>query len=117
MRLVIFGGRTITDMAEVEKAMEEWGRLAEVTEIVSGAAAGVDTLAVEYAEKHGLHCELFPADWVRYKRKAGPIRNEQMARYADFGVAVWDGKSRGTGHMIGLMEGRVFVRIVGETAV
>jgi len=32
-----------------------------------------------------------------------------MAAYADFGVAVWDGQSRGTAHMIGLMEGRVFV--------
>jgi hypothetical protein len=42
----------------------------------------------------------FPANWVEHGRAAGPIRNGQMADYADALIAVWDGKSKGTGNMI-----------------
>lgn len=42
----------------------------------------------------------FPADWDRHGRAAGPIRNCQMAQYADALIAIWDGKSRGTKNMI-----------------
>ena len=33
----------------------------------------------------------------------------EMAKYADYGIAVWDGASKGTAHMIKLMKCRVFV--------
>jgi hypothetical protein len=115
MRLVIFGSRGIKDLSLVEKAVEESGVLSQVDEIVSGLAKGVDTLALEFAKLHNLPVKLFPADWKKYGRFAGPKRNEEMAMYADYGVAVWDGQSRGTKHMIGLMEGRchVFVAPAG----
>ncbi|MDR3135180.1 MAG: DUF2493 domain-containing protein [Deltaproteobacteria bacterium] len=94
--------------------MDESGILNQVTEIVSGLAKGVDTLAIEYANKRGIGLKMFPADWKRFGRSAGPRRNEEMARYADYGVAVWDGLSHGTKHMIRLMEGRCHVYIVGQ---
>lgn len=43
-----------------------------------------------------------PADWNKYGKSAGYKRNEQMAIYADACLAFWDGKSKGTKHMIGL---------------
>ena len=110
MKVVIFGSRRIEDMEEVEKAMTDSGIFPQVTEIVSGCAKGVDASAILYAEKHNLPVKLFPANWDGHGRQAGFRRNAEMAAYADFGVAVWDGRSRGTAHMIGLMEGRVFVR-------
>jgi len=109
MKVVIFGSRNIDRLEEVEEAMEASGVLGRATEIVSGCALGVDTLALAYAEKHNLPVKLFPARRWELGRQAGPRRNIEMAAYADFGVAVWDGQSRGTAHMIGLMEGRVFV--------
>jgi len=107
MKVVIFGSRSVDRLEEVEKAMEESG--VSATEIVSGCATGVDTLALAYAEKHNLPVKLFPARWEKFGDQACPLRNIEMAAYADFGVAVWDGQSPGTAHMIGLMEGRVFV--------
>ena len=44
----------------------------------------------------------FPADWDKYGKAAGFIRNEQMAQNADALVVFWDGKSRGTKNMIEL---------------
>jgi len=109
MKLVIFGSREIEDMRAVEYALEACGMASQVTEIVSGGARGVDRLGERYARQRGLPCRVFPAQWTKYGKSAGPIRNAEMAKYADYGVAVWDGESRGTANMIRLMEGRVFV--------
>lgn len=117
MKVVIFGSCIIDSMEEVEKAVAVSGVLPRTTEIVSGCAWGVDTLAIEYAGQHNLPVKLFPADWKKLGRKAGPLRNIEMAAYADYGVAVWDGRSRGTAHMLGLMKGRVFVWIVSEKCI
>jgi len=43
---------------------------------------------------------LYPADWNRHGRAAGPIRNEKMAEVSDALIAFLDGKSRGTRSMI-----------------
>jgi hypothetical protein len=96
-------------MRTLENALEACGVASQVTEIVSGGARGVDRLGERYARKRGLPCKVFPAQWAKYGKSAGPIRNAEMAKYTDYGVAVWDGVSRGTANMIKLMGGRVFV--------
>jgi YspA, cpYpsA-related SLOG family len=98
MKTIIAGGRTITDYSLVSTALAESGFIP--TEIVSGMAPGVDTLAVQYATQHNLPLKEFPANWSLYGRSAGPRRNRQMAEYADALIAVWDGESRGTKNMI-----------------
>ena len=42
----------------------------------------------------------FPADWDKYGKKAGYIRNKEMARAADACVVFWNGQSKGSKHMI-----------------
>jgi glycerophosphoryl diester phosphodiesterase len=42
-------------------------------------------------------------DGKEYNALAGPMRNEQMAQYADALIAVWNGVSTGTGDMIDRM--------------
>lgn len=69
-------------------------------EIVSGGAPGADTLAVRYATEASIPFKVFPADWNKYGKSAGPRRNKQMAEYADAAIVFWDGKSRGTQNMI-----------------
>lgn len=98
MKTIIAGGRNIHDYTLVLSALEE--STFKPTEIVSGMAPGVDTLAIQYARENNLPLIEFPADWVQYKRAAGPIRNRQMAEYGDALVAIWDGESRGTMNMI-----------------
>lgn len=69
-------------------------------EIVSGGAPGADALAVRYAMEAGISFNVFPADWNKYGKSAGPSRNKQMAEYADAAIVFWNGKSRGTQNMI-----------------
>ena len=69
-------------------------------EIVSGTANGADRLGERYAEDRNYQVNRFPADWDRRGKRAGYLRNKQMAENADALVALWDGQSRGTKHMI-----------------
>ena len=69
-------------------------------EIVSGGAKGADTLAVEFATEFNLPFKIFPADWKKYGKLAGPIRNKQMTEYSDAAIVFWDSKSPGSLNMI-----------------
>jgi predicted Rossmann fold nucleotide-binding protein DprA/Smf involved in DNA uptake len=64
--------------------------------IVSGGARGVDSYASEAARIVGLTFELFLADWDKYGKSAGAIRNKLVIEAADRIVAFWDGESPGT---------------------
>jgi len=72
------------------------------TIIVSGGAAGVDSWAVETARLRGMKTKVFEADWRRFGRKAGPLRNAQIVRAIDELAAFWDGESRGTLNTVAL---------------
>jgi len=98
MKTIIAGGRTITDYSLVLSAIGE--SEFEITEVVSGMAPGVDTLAIQYSREHNLPLKEFHADWNQYRRAAGPIRNREMAEYGEALIAIWDGESRGTKNMI-----------------
>ncbi len=81
--------------------LEAFGVVEDVT-IISGGAAGVDTWSIVEAKKIGFPTQIFPADWNRYGKSAGYIRNEEMVKAADGVIAFWDGRSRGTKHSIDL---------------
>jgi hypothetical protein len=114
MRTIIAGSRSITDYDTVALAVELSGF--DVTEVVSGTARGVDELGERWARQKGVPCRRFPADWERYGRSAGYWRNEEMARNADALVAVWDGVSRGTGHMIDIARREGLKVFIGRSA-
>lgn len=66
-------------------------------EIVTGGAAGVDTIAEKWAKKHGIEWVCYLPQYEVYGRKYAPlVRNKQMIEYADECIAFWDGKSKGT---------------------
>lgn len=67
---------------------------------VSGACKGTDTLGEQYAKEHNYTIETYPADWKSFGKKAGPIRNKQMADIGDYFICFWDGRSPGTKSMI-----------------
>jgi hypothetical protein len=70
--------------------------------IVSGTAQGADIMGEQYAKSRSYQVERYPADWDTFGKRAGYLRNEDMALNADALVALWDGNSRGTEHMIKL---------------
>lgn len=98
MKVIIAGGREIDDYELVLKAVLNAGF--DITAVVSGGARGVDLLGERFAEEAGLKLFKFPADWDKHGRAAGPIRNQVMGDFADALIAIWDGQSRGTKHMI-----------------
>ena len=53
-------------------------KLPPLTTIIEGEAEGADLLARDVAEELGFPVEPYPAEWKRYGRAAGPIRNRQM---------------------------------------
>ena len=86
--------------------MNRLARLAGFGEVSSAANAdrwafldGVRTVYT-WAFRTGTDVKEFPANWARHGRSAGPIRNQEMAEYADALIALWDGKSKGTENMI-----------------
>lgn len=105
MRVIIAGSRTITDYSIVCRAifiaLWNWQKeYSDVTEVLSGSARGVDRLGEQWARKNGKQLLLYPANWDKYGKRAGYLRNIEMANYADMLIAIWDGKSKGTSHMI-----------------
>jgi len=101
-KVIIAGGRDFNDYELLkEKCITILSNHAySQIEIVSGKARGADTLGERFAEERGMRIKEFPANWSRDGSAAGPIRNRQMANYADALIAFHDGRSRGTAHMI-----------------
>lgn len=97
-RVIVCGSRRWRDRDAIVNRLF---KLPADTTIVHGNAQGADRIAHQEAQKLGLLVEPHPADWERYGKTAGPIRNKLMADLgADLCIAFWDGLSTGTRNMI-----------------
>lgn len=102
-KLIIAGGRDFDDYEALCKTCDSLlVNITDEIEIVSGNANGADKLGERYAKDKGYNVTLFKAEWNVFGNSAGYMRNRDMAEYADALIAFWDGKSKGTGHMIDL---------------
>ena len=101
MNVIIAGSRGVSEQ-EVYAAVGACPWSGFITTVVSGGARGADAGGEKWAVDHSREIKRFEADWDSRGRAAGPIRNEEMARYSDGLIAIWDGESRGTGSMIGM---------------
>lgn len=106
-KVVVAGTRDFNNYKLLKKTLEKLleRKIAEGYEIVivSGTCKGADLLSEQFAKEKGYRVDRFPADWS-LGRKAGPIRNEKMAKHGDALIAFWDGISRGTKSMIDYMK-------------
>lgn len=103
VKLIIAGGRDYDNYNELERVTDYMLSNLITTHkivIVSGGARGADSLAVQYAQIRGYELITMPADWEAHGRSAGYVRNAQMAEVATHLLAFWDGRSRGTKHMV-----------------
>lgn len=99
MKLLIAGSR---DLEIEEQEISRFLLLLDIKslEIISGTAIGVDKSGELYANKNNIKVTLFPADWTKYGKYAGPIRNKLMAEYCDFGLLFINNNSKGTKNMV-----------------
>lgn|SRR3990167_7595437 len=101
MKLIIAGSRkwnlniaTIQDLIDVSISDDKL-----IEEVVSGACRGVDKSGENWAEFQGVPIKRFKAGWSEHGNSAGPIRNKQMAEYADALLVIFDGMSPGSSSM------------------
>ncbi len=102
MKLAVIGSRSFNNLELLNDSLLPY--LFNARLVVSGGARGADMMGEEWAKKHGIDTLIFPADWDRYGKAAGYIRNEDIIKNSDQVVAFWDGASRGTQHSISLCE-------------
>lgn len=100
MKLIIAGGRDLYSMESlIYWFLYNSGGDLEPTEIVSGGASGIDESGEAFAKTNEYPVKVFEADWETHGRAAGPIRNKQMAEYADALLLIWNGESPGSKSM------------------
>ena len=101
-KVIVAGSRNFKDYSLLCKWLDfSFSNITPI--VVCGEARGADSLGRKYAEEHNYLIESYPADWTKGKN-AGYVRNEKMAEIADCLIAFWDGKSKGTEHMINTMK-------------
>lgn len=100
MKIIIAGSRGFDNYQLLKYKVDKILTNVDQIEIVSGGAKGADLLGEKYAQENNYTLTQIPAEWDYYGKKAGYIRNQQMADYADGCICFWDGKSKGTKHMI-----------------
>ena len=101
LRILICGDRNWTDKKAI---LEFLWKLSRDTLIIEGECRGADRIARDLAILLGFNILPFPADWKRYGKAAGPIRNQQMLDEGkpDLVIAFHNdlSKSRGTRDMV-----------------
>ncbi len=101
MKVIIAGGRKFKDYDKLCRFCNYMLQNQQEIIIISGCAMGADKLGERYAKEKGYSIKQFPANW-NIGKSAGYVRNEEMAKYADALIIFWDGKSKGSEHMINL---------------
>lgn len=98
MKTIIAGSRGLNNYLVLLNAIEKinW----KITHVVSGTCQGADRLGERWARTNNISISRYSADWKRYGKKAGILRNVKMVENAEALLALWDGESRGTEHII-----------------
>ncbi len=105
MKVIIAGSRSMPIQGSqylIDQAVRKANY--QITEVVSGNAGGADTWGEVYAHRNHLQLIRFRADWERYGRHAGTLRNIQMGDYADAAIIFIYNHSRGSEHMLAYMK-------------
>lgn len=106
-RMIVAGGRDYSNQNVVNYYIDRVRNVCDSRGlnlvIVCGMATGADTLGRNYAISNGLEVLEFPANWNRYGKSAGYIRNKEMGNIADSAIVFWDGRSKGSKLMIDIM--------------
>ena len=100
MKTIIAGGRDYRFTERDYDYLDQRLSIGGISEVVCGGSTGADECGRQWAIANDVPVKLFPADWKKHGKAAGPIRNRQMAVYAHKLIAFWDGVSKGTKNMI-----------------
>ena len=100
-KVIIAGSRNFTDYNFLRKKCDRiLSNIKDEKWILSGCAKGADSLGEQYAQERGYYLAEFPANWDLHGKKAGVLRNEEMAREADALIVFIKNQSRGSLDML-----------------
>ena len=102
MRVLVCGSRKQPDLDIIWETLDALAKAENIDCIIEGDAPGADRVAGHWAKRRKVDLYCYPADWDKYDKSAGFIRNKQMLDEGkpDLVLAFWDGKSPGTKNMI-----------------
>jgi hypothetical protein len=78
MRVLVCGSRTWTAKLPIAMLVRAMANGPSDNVLIHGDAPGADRMGGQSAGRQGVPVEVYPADWEKHGRKAGPIRNQQM---------------------------------------
>lgn len=115
LKMIVNGSRGFSNYVYLRDALKELfmikGYNPTQVEIISGGARGADQYAIRFATEYNLKLTIMNADWGVHGKRAGIIRNQEMLDYATSDpndramlISFWDGKSKGTKHMIDIAQ-------------
>ncbi len=97
---IVCGGRDFNQPFMFITVMNYFVNKYKIDNIVEGGAKGADRMAKFYAEEQGINCYEEKPDWKKYKKAAGPIRNEYMLNNYPINLVIGFKGGTGTMHMI-----------------
>jgi predicted Rossmann-fold nucleotide-binding protein len=80
LRVLVCGGRDYDNRRRVESVLEALRTAYPELIVIEGGATGADAHARRWAIEKGIWHETYPANWQRFGRSAGTLRNAQMLR-------------------------------------
>lgn len=98
MRTIIAGGRDFVPTNDDWSILDTLKDSIPITEVISGHAKGADSFGEAWADRNEIPLKIFLPDWDKYGKRAGFLRNIEMAKEADALVAFPGG--RGTAMML-----------------
>lgn len=101
-KLIVAGSRNFLNYVSAKEILTSVlsNKKLENVCIVSGGARGADKLGEVFASENKCNLKIFPANWDKYGKKAGYLRNREMIEFADATILFWDRESRGTKSML-----------------
>jgi len=104
LKMAVVGSRVFDDEELLRITLD--GYYPYISHIITGGARGADELAAKYAHEEGIPLIIFKAQWNKFGKVAGFMRNALIVDAADEIVAFWDGTSPGTKHTTDLARQR-----------
>ena len=101
-KVAVVGSRTFNNYELLYKTLSVYHATTGISLIISGGAAGADTMAERFAKENNIPTSIHKPDWKKYGRSAGIIRNKDIIAECDVCFAYWDGTSHGTANDIEL---------------
>lgn len=103
-RALVCGGRDFNDRERVKQALDKFHREYGIAVVIHGAARGADSLAADWALGNHIPTEAYPAQWDKYGKRAGYLRNQQMLDKGKPHVVIAFPGGRGTDMMCKIAE-------------